>query len=121
MLTVPNFKLPVILQTDASDVGVGATLSQKDEGWGAKVGSMSKSEVVVSRKELPRAREGDVGSGVYAGRVETLFVRCSSLSVHRQLGVELLAEEHEAVAKTGEVVGEVAAIRSQNVPYSIEK
>ena len=33
VLTVPNFKLPMILHTDASDVGVGATLSQKDEGW----------------------------------------------------------------------------------------
>ena len=32
VLTVPNFKLPMILHTDASDVGVGATLSQKDEG-----------------------------------------------------------------------------------------
>ena len=32
VLTVPNFKLPVILHTDASDVWVGPTLSQKDEG-----------------------------------------------------------------------------------------
>ena len=32
VLTVPNFKLPMILHTDASDVVVGATLSQKDEG-----------------------------------------------------------------------------------------
>ena len=32
VLTVHNFKLPMILHTDASDVGVGATLSQKDEG-----------------------------------------------------------------------------------------
>ena len=32
VLTVPNFKLPMILHTDASDVGVGATLSQKDGG-----------------------------------------------------------------------------------------
>ena len=31
VLTVPNFKLPMILHTDASEVGVGATLSQKDE------------------------------------------------------------------------------------------
>ena len=31
VLTVPNFKLPMILHTDASDVGVGATLSQKEE------------------------------------------------------------------------------------------
>ena len=77
---------------------------------GAKVVGMSKSEVVVSRKELPGAREGDVALGGYAGRVETLFVRCSSLGLHRQLGVELLAEEPEAFAETGEVVGEVAAV-----------
>ena len=32
VLTVPNFKLPMILHTDASDVVVGATLSQNDEG-----------------------------------------------------------------------------------------
>ena len=31
VLTVPNFKLPLIMYTDASDVGVGAPLSQKDE------------------------------------------------------------------------------------------
>ena len=31
VLTVPNFKLPMILHTDASDVGVVATLSQKEE------------------------------------------------------------------------------------------
>ena len=77
---------------------------------GAKIGSVSKSEVVVSRKELPGAREGDVGVGGYAGRVETLFVMGSSLGVHRQLGVELLAQEPEAVAETGEVVGKVATV-----------
>ena len=33
VLTVPNFKLPMILQTDASDVGVGAALSQKIRRW----------------------------------------------------------------------------------------
>ena len=71
---------------------------------------MSKSEVVVSGKELPGAREGDVGVGGYAGRVETLFVRGSSLGLHRQLGVELLAEEPKAVAETGEVVIEVATV-----------
>ena len=42
--------------------------------------------------------------------METLFVRCGSFSVHRQLGVELLAEEPEAVADAGEMVGEVAAV-----------
>ena len=40
-------------------------------------------------------------------------------SVHGQLGVELLAEEPETVAETGEVVAEVTAIRSQNYPYSV--
>ena len=33
VLTVHNLKLPMILHTDASDVGVGATSSQNDE-WG---------------------------------------------------------------------------------------
>ena len=33
VLTVPNFKLPMILHTDASDVGIVVTLSQKDEWW----------------------------------------------------------------------------------------
>ena len=42
--------------------------------------------------------------------MEALLVRCGSFSVHRQLGVELLAEEPEAIAETSEVVGEVAAI-----------
>ena len=73
---------------------------------------MSKSEVVASRNELLGARDGDVGVGGYAGRVETLFVRGSSLGLHRQLGVEQLAEETEAVGETGAVVGEVVAVRS---------
>ena len=32
VLTVPTFELPMILHTNASDVGIGATLSQEDEG-----------------------------------------------------------------------------------------
>ena len=31
VLTVPNFKRPMILHTDASEVGIGATLSQRCE------------------------------------------------------------------------------------------
>ena len=65
---------------------------------------MSKSEIVVSREELPGARERNVGVSRHVGRVEALFVRCSSLGVHRQFGVELLVEEPEAVAQTGKVV-----------------
>ena len=73
---------------------------------GVKIGGLSKSEVVVSGEELPGARERNVG----VGRVEALFVRCGSFSVHRQLGVELIAEEPEAIAETGEVVIEVTAV-----------
>ena len=79
-------------------------------GWGAKAGRLSKSEVVVSGEELLGAREGDVGVGGYVGGVETLFVRCSSLGVHRQFGVELPAEEPEAVAQPRTMVGEDAAV-----------
>ena len=71
---------------------------------------MSKSEVIISGEELSSARERDVGVGGHVGRVEALFVRCSSFSVQRQLGVELLAEEPEAIAEIGEVVGEVTAV-----------
>ena len=78
--------------------------------WGAKIGGMSKSEIVISGEELSSAREGDVGVGGYVGRVETLFVRRDSFSVHRQLGVEVLAEEPEAIAEASEVVGEATAI-----------
>ena len=77
---------------------------------GAKVGGMSKSEIIISGEELSSAREGDVGVGGHVGRVETLFVRCGGTSVRRQIGVELLAEEPETIAETGEVVGEVAAV-----------
>ena len=42
--------------------------------------------------------------------METLFVRCDSLIVHRQLGLELPAEEPEAVAQTGAMIGEDAAV-----------
>ena len=77
---------------------------------GAKVGGMSKSEIVISGEELSSAREGDVGVGRYVRRVEALFVRCDSFSVHRQLGVELLAEEPEAIAEASEVVGEATAV-----------
>ena len=97
----------MILHTDASDVGVGATLSQKDEGGGAKVGGMSKSEIIISGEELYSARKGDVSVGGHVGRVETLFVRCGSFGVYRQLGVELLAKEPKAIYETGEVVGAV--------------
>ena len=77
---------------------------------GAKVGGMSKSEAIISGEELPGAREVDVGVGGHVERVEILFFRCSCFSVHRQLGVELLAEEPEAIAETGEVVGEATAV-----------
>ena len=77
---------------------------------GAKAGGVSKSKVVVSREELLGAQEGDVGAGGYVGRVETLFVRCISLGVHRQFGVELPAEEPEAVAQAGTMVGEDAVV-----------
>ena len=76
---------------------------------GAEIGFLSKSEVVVGGEELSGAREGDVGAGGYVRRVEALFVRCDGLGVHRQLGLELLAEEPEAIAETGEVVREVTA------------
>ena len=77
---------------------------------GAKVGGTSKSEVVLSGEEKSSARERNVGVGRYVGRVEALLVRCGSFSVHRQLGVELLAEEPEAIAEASEVVGEVTAV-----------
>ena len=71
---------------------------------------MSKSEVVVGREELPGTREGNAGVVRHVGRVEALFVMGSSLGAYGQLGVELLAEEPEAVAETGEVVGEATAV-----------
>ena len=77
---------------------------------GAKACGLSRSEIVISGEELSSARERDVGVGGHVGRVEALFVRCGSPSVHRQLGVELLAEEPEAIAETGEMVGEVTAV-----------
>ena len=77
---------------------------------GAKIGGLSKSEVVISGEELSGAREEDVGAGGYVRKVEALFVRCDGLGVHRQLGLELPAEEPEAIAEAGEVVGEVAAV-----------
>ena len=90
------------------ELGLRCHISKR--GGGAKVGGMSKSEVIISGEELSSARERDVGVGGYVGRVEALFVRCSSFNVQRQLGVELLAEEPEAIAETGEVVGEVTAV-----------
>ena len=77
---------------------------------GAKIGGVSKSEIVISGEELSGAREGNVGVGGYVRRVETLFVGCDSFSVHRQLGIELLAEEPEAIAEASEVVGEATAV-----------
>ena len=70
---------------------LGLRCHRRMRGW-AKVGGMSKSEVVISGEELPGARERNVGASRYVGRVEALLVRCGSFSVHRQLGVELLAE-----------------------------
>ena len=54
---------------------------------------MSKSEIVISGEELSSALERNVGVGRHVGIEEALLVRCGSFSVHRQLGVELLAEE----------------------------
>ena len=76
---------------------------------GATIGGLTNSDVVISGEELSSAREINVGVGRHVG-VEALFVRCGSFSVHRQLGVELPAEEPEAIAEAGEVVGEVAAV-----------
>ena len=77
---------------------------------GAKVGGMSKSEIVISGEELSSARKRDVSAGGHVGRMEALFVRSGSFGVYRQLGVELFAEEPETIAEASEVVGIVAAI-----------
>ena len=77
---------------------------------GAKVGGMSKSEIVISGEELSSARKRDASAGGYVGGVEALFVRRDGFGVHRQLGLELPAEEHEAIAETGEVVGKATAV-----------
>ena len=77
---------------------------------GAKVGGMSKSEIIISGEELSSARKGDASVGGYVGRVEALFVRCDGLGVHGKLGLELHAEEPEAIAEAGEVVGEATAV-----------
>ena len=89
---------------------LGLRCHRRMMGEKAKVGGMPKSEVIISGEELSSARERNVGVGRYVGRVEALSAGCDTFSVHRQLGVELLAEEPEAVAETGEVVGEVAAV-----------
>ena len=77
---------------------------------GVKAGGVSKPKVVVSGEELPGAREGDASAGGYVGGVEALFVRCDGFGVHRQFGVELHAEEPEAIAEASDVVGEATAV-----------
>ena len=53
VLTVPNFKLPMILHTDASDVGVGATLSQKDEGRELRLVACRSRKLSSAEKNYP--------------------------------------------------------------------
>ena len=53
VLTVPNFKLQMILHTDASDVGVGATLSQKDEGGELRLVACRSLKLPSAEKNYP--------------------------------------------------------------------
>ena len=91
VLTVPNFKLPMILHTDALDVWLGLRCRRRMR-VSTKVGGVSKSKAIIGGEELSGAREGDVGLGGHVGRVAALSTRCSSVGVHRQLGVNLPAK-----------------------------
>ena len=53
VLTLPNFKLPMILHTDASDVGIGATLSQKDEGVELRLVACRSRKLSSAEKNYP--------------------------------------------------------------------
>ena len=53
VFTVPNFKLPMILHTDASDVGAGATLSQKDEGGELRLVACRSRKLSSAEKNYP--------------------------------------------------------------------
>ena len=53
VLTVPNINLPMILHTDASDVGVGATLSQKDDGGELRLVACRSRKLSSAEKNYP--------------------------------------------------------------------
>ena len=59
LLVFPNFNKPFILDTDASDIGIGAVLSQADEegrervvAYGSRLLSKSERKYCVTRREL---------------------------------------------------------------------
>jgi len=53
VLIPPNFKKPMLLHTDASEVVIGATLSQEDEEGKVKLIACRSKKVDRSREELP--------------------------------------------------------------------
>lgn len=50
ILTCPNFELPFVVQTDASDYGIGCVLSQEQDGQEKVIAYLSRSLTKVERK-----------------------------------------------------------------------
>lgn len=50
ILTCPNFELPFVVQTDASDYGIGCVLSQEQDGQEKVIAYLSRSLTNVERK-----------------------------------------------------------------------
>jgi hypothetical protein len=53
VLTVPDFKKPMVLHTDASDVGIGATLSQKGEDGSMRLVACRSRKLSQAERNYP--------------------------------------------------------------------
>ena len=53
VLIPPNYKKPMLLHTDASEVGVGATLSQEDEEGKVRLIACRSKKLSPSEKNYP--------------------------------------------------------------------
>jgi len=96
VLIPPDFSKPMILHTDASDVGIGATLSNGYEDGTMRMIAYRSKKLTAAEKNYP-VHEKDASIWGHLGRVETLFIGILRNGVHRQFSIDAPTKEQEAI------------------------